>query len=355
MITPPLDASGGIGRLASNEIAEVQRTGQATVTHFDSRGRGPGWASVFQLLRALRALKKSLRTRSVDGVHINLSSRGSTVRKLIAMGSCQRSKTRYVVHLHGSAFDDFYASSSPLLRRAIRHGLRNAETVLALGEFWRDFLVRIVGVSDRRVVILSNATPGPAVVARNERADSEPLRVVFLGEVGTRKGVFSLVAAVARLAAEGLPIRLDVAGNGQVAELKRHVDAAGIASLVVIHGWVDPAGVNELLSAAHTLVLPSSGENQPLAIIEALAHGVPVVATTVGAIPEIVRDNENGLLLDSQSEVGIAKALHKLYDDDFRLAMSAAARQDWAGRLSIDVHARQLVAVWRRAFDESEA
>jgi glycosyltransferase involved in cell wall biosynthesis len=144
--------------------------------------------------------------------------------------------------------------------------------------------------------------------------------VLFLGEVEDRKGAFLLLDAWSQLA-DG-PVRggadLVMAGGGAVAKARNRAEELGIADQVRVTGWIAPAQVEPLLSDSHVLVLPSTFEGQPMAVLEAMAHGLCVVATDVGGVSDLVDDC--GVLLPVGDLGSLVDALRDVVSDTERRA-----------------------------------
>jgi glycosyltransferase involved in cell wall biosynthesis len=173
--------------------------------------------------------------------------------------------------------------------------------------FLRDKLVEF-GVSPDRVRVVPNGLdPGDI-----EPADAPGRGFLYAGRLAREKGVGTLVDAVGR--AEGL--RLTVAGTGpEEKALRRRAEEIAPERI----RFVGHLGRDELLAtvrAARAVVMPSEWyENAPMSALEALASGVPVVATRLGGLPEMVRDGETGLLVAPGDPDGLGAALRRLEDD----------------------------------------
>ena len=122
----------------------------------------------------------------------------------------------------------------------------------------------------------------------------EPVRVVFLGRIGDHKGTFRLLDAWAELArdrdsvATGKAGILTIAGDGEVERARDRIRELGLEDTVEVHEWLSESEVGELLDHSQVLVLPSRNEGQPMAVLEAMARGLCVIATDVGGLPEMI-------------------------------------------------------------------
>lgn len=200
----------------------------------------------------------------------------------------------------------------------------------------RDWLIRAIGVPPGKVVQIYNGVdherfaPGP-VPARLAPAGFLPEGALVIGTVGRLAGVkdqASLLEAFQRLVSRHpAPLRLVIAGDGPLRpSLEAQARKLGIASQVWITG--DRNDVPEILRLFDLFALPSLGEGISNTILEAMASGLPIVATRVGGNPELVTEGENGLLVPSGDPAALAAALARLLGDPaLRVAMGKAGRQ----------------------------
>ncbi|MDO8599564.1 MAG: glycosyltransferase family 4 protein, partial [bacterium] len=149
---------------------------------------------------------------------------------------------------------------------------------------------------------------------------------LFAGQVEGVKGIIVLVEAYRQLRSMFPDITLHVVGDGAVLPLLKRMtrDLRGLT----VRGRLDAAGVRRAFAEVDVLVVPSlAAENQPSAILEAFAAGVPVVASRVGGIPELVHDGETGFLVDPGSVDDLVRTLRLCIEDPKRVhAMHAACR-----------------------------
>jgi glycosyltransferase involved in cell wall biosynthesis len=350
IVTPPLDASGGIGRLVSY-LLEAIDPAEVVVTLVDSRGRHR--RAAFSLVALTTATVELVRLRarsSVDVVHINLSKRASTARKVWLIGVAKLLGFPVVVHLHSGTYPEFFSRLPPVLRRAVRSMLGRADEFLVLGERWRSYAVDELGIKPVRVSVVRYGVPGPTQAVALRREHGQPLSIVFLGRLGDGKGTPELIQALHMLRVAGVPCQAILAGDGEIDRMSRMVRSLGLEELIQFPGWVSTEVTRELIDAAHLLVLPSHAEGLPAAVLEAFARARTVVTTNVGALPDIVVDGANGLVVAPGDPAALAQALERLAkDDELRVRLATAARATWEASLSPQVCAPQLVAVWRRA------
>jgi glycosyltransferase involved in cell wall biosynthesis len=174
----------------------------------------------------------------------------------------------------------------------------------------------------------------PTVQSTPERA----LQLVYIGRVAREKGLYETLQGL-RLALElGVDARLVVAGSGgEESRLRRYAQALGIAGRVCFVGLVFGNDKVKLLFGADVMLLPSYSEGLPYALLEAMAAGVPVIATPVGAIPDVVSDGIHGFLVPPRDGKAIAESLAILAGDREKISwMSRACRRRVRAAFSIE-------------------
>ena len=302
-------------------------------------------------LNALRRIGRALRTDPPQMVHIHMSFRGSYVRKNNVRALCLRFGVPYVLHLHGSQFEVWYRALGERRKKGVRRILREAAAVIVMGERWQEIIRRIEPAA--KTVIIRNAVRIPQMSSSGaaRRAPEERFQVLFLGMLIPRKGVQDIPEAARLLKESGRigGLQFVIAGTGAEKErLRAAVRAFGLEDVITFAGWVDGEEKEALLCASQVLVLPSRQEGLPVAVLEALAHGLPVIASDVGDTAEAVRDGETGYLIAPGDVQMLSHRLWDLSSDPERYErMSRAARRLAETEFSEERLYRQLEACWR--------
>ncbi len=227
-----------------------------------------------------------------------------------------------VVSVWGS---DVALLRAPFLGRLVRVLLRRVAAVIAVSETMKRELVGLGLRPERVVVVLSAATDLP-----RPQVDREQLRrqlglpagrpvVLYLGRLSPEKGPHLLLDA-ARRVVEAVPeVQFALVGDGNLRPtLEATVDAQGLRGHVLFAGLVPHHEVGAWLAAADVLVLPSLSEGLPHTVMEAMAFSLPVVATAVGGVPEIVHDGVSGYVVPPAQSVPLADRLVDLLRDPER-------------------------------------
>jgi glycosyltransferase involved in cell wall biosynthesis len=276
-------------------------------------------------------------------VHVHSASRASFVRKALLLTMARGSGCKTIFHLHGGGFREFvHAESSPRMQRWIRHTLEASSLVITLSESWARF---VRGFAPRaRVAVLPNAVAVPPAEADDV---SEPGRVLFLGRLEEAKGVFDLLHACALLAPRIPSIRLVLAGSGDLDAVRLRARELGVEGHIELPGWIGPEQRAHELRRAQVFCLPSHAEGLPMSLLEAMAAGKAVVASSVGGIPEALSDGDNGLLVPPRVSQALAAALAGVLEDAaLRTRMGRRARETVEQHYSLEAVTARLGAIY---------
>ena len=258
---------------------------------------------------------RRLRRRPVDHVHAHYATYPA-----LAAWLCRRlTGTRYSFTAHAH---DLYVDQSMLARK-----LADAEFAVTISEHNRRFLEAYGDGSRIHVVHAGIATAVLSFRPRGVPAEG-PVRALCVASLQEYKGHAVLLEALA--APELERVELDLVGDGPLrAELEARAGALGLGGQVRFHGSMREDSVRELFDRADLFVLPSvvardgQMEGVPVVLMEALAAGVPVVATRMSGIPELVHDGETGLLVAPGDPSELREALVRVMTGGFEPDLDA--------------------------------
>jgi glycosyltransferase involved in cell wall biosynthesis len=330
MVGTDLHAVGGIRAVVQGYLdGGLFRTFQGVYVH--THTSGSAWRKALRALRGYVSIARYLLTLDAPLVHVHMASRASFWRKSLVCLMARARGRPYIVHLHGGEFSQFYQDEcGPRLQRFVRSTLENAAVVLALSEEWRQRLLRIAPRA--RIEVLPNAVALPELGSLNRTAELAPT-VLFLGDLRRAKGTYDLVHAFARIAERFPKARLVCGGVGDIEHVRALAQQLEIADRVSCPGWLDLAQKQRAFACSSIFVLPSYAEGLPMALLEAMSWGLPVITTPVGGIPQLVQKDVNGSLVQPGHIDDLAAALATL------LASSAVrARLGAAARSTIETH-----------------
>jgi glycosyltransferase involved in cell wall biosynthesis len=300
-------------------------------------------ASIFA--RAVQELRRSLESLDPTIVHIHIASRGSTLRKVILAEMVARAGRPLVLHAHGSEFDQFHRKLPAAVRRNVNRTLQRANVFITLSTQWRDFYVEECEISPSQIVVLPNPVSVPGQVP--DRRGRAQVQFVHLGRLGERKGGYDLVDAFAGLP-EGLRnrARLVLAGDGDVEGVRKRAEPLG--SSVEVLSWVDARERDRLLTQSDVFALPSRAEGVPMALLEAMAYGLPAITSPVGGIPDVFRGDLDGVFVTPGDIDQIRAAMAKFITDDAARLDAGRSARARAGEYDVHVYARRLAEIYQR-------
>ncbi len=307
-----------------------------------------GWrASSGRLLEAFAALGDGAIPRRYDIVHAQFGPSGIVASELRRAG--------LITGRLSVAFYGYDITREPRLRGSAMYErmFEDAEWILPNSAYLAG-LLREAGapaekVSVHRLGIDNDRFP---FCDRSGRDESGPWRVVAVGRMVEKKGFEFLIRAIARLG--DLPnLKATIVGDGPLRpELARLAEDLAVGDRIELPGWLDHAEVGAVLSGADCFAAPSvvaadgDMEGLPLVVVEAMATGLPVVGTRHSGIPEAVRPEVNGLLVEERDVEGLAEALRRLASPLTRLKWGresrAIAERDFSHPRLID----QLLKRW---------
>lgn len=351
-IATPFGAGGrgGMDRL-TDLIVERTNSGanrSARVLRLTVRGEhGQIWGSLVFATAVARLILMCMLGR-IQLLHLNVAAYGSFYRKYLLSRIARHCGIPYLVHIHSGRFGPFWNSASPRLTTFIDTFMRQSARIIVLGNVYRElFESRLPDVLPK-VSILPNATPIRAAVTI-KRGPDQPVRITFLGRLGSLKGTPQLIEALGQLRSRpGWTATL--AGDGDVATSRARIAALGLADRVSIPGWLQSEDVDRLLADTDVFILPSFSEGLPMAIIEAFAAGIAVIATPVNAVVDVVQNERNGLLVEPGDVDAIATAILRLVEDpQLRQRLGETARQDHKERYDQSAFMERLAVLWQTA------
>lgn len=245
-----------------------------------------------------------------DIIHVHSSFGPSFYRKMIFIIIGKWFSIPIVNHIHGSEFDRFYSNAAGIKKRLVANVYLKCDVIIVLSSEWKNkFKQEIKGVN---VSIVENFAVIPHNIAAVENRKNI---ILFLGHIEAGKGVYDIPQIVKRVIEDIPDVKFVLCGNGKVDEFKRIVVENNLDNYIELTGWINNQQKDELLNSSKICFLPSYSEALPMAILEGMAYGLPVVSTNVGGIPAVVSEGINGYLYEPGSITDFANAIIKLLNN----------------------------------------
>lgn len=238
-----------------------------------------------------------------DIVHIHIATTQSAKRKQLFFYPAKWMKKRTIFHFHPSNEKFLF---EPYNQKLYKKLFSQADLILVLSEQWKKWLEESLGITEH-VEVLYN--PCPRV---NRREDIRENNILFAGTIIPRKGYGDLIKAFAKIAKKYPNWKIIFAGNGEIENAKKIASEYGISNQIVFPGWINGKKKEETFQKASIYCLASNGEGFPMGVLDAWAYGIPCVVTPVGGIPDIIKDEVNGLIFPVGDIDTLASKLEKL-------------------------------------------
>ncbi|HET6873843.1 MAG TPA: glycosyltransferase [Acidimicrobiales bacterium] len=269
-------------------------------------------------------LYRAAARRGVRHLHAHLANAGADVAWLAAELGRRADPAggwRWSFTMHGPT--EFFAVERFNLARKVRA----ASLVVCISEYCRSQLMLVSSPEDWEKLYVVHCGVDTSEFSVSHRQTRRPDRftVLCVGRLTPEKGQTVLLDAAAHLVGGGAPVHFIFAGWGpSLEDLQGQVQRLGITDRVTFAGAVGQDRLADLFASADAFCLPSFAEGVPIVLMEAMASGVPVVTTPIAGIPELVRNEESGVLVPPGRADLLATALQRLLDDPVEARRLAA-------------------------------
>lgn len=339
MVGPDIDAMGGVATVERNILDAMASAGRevAFVATMADRSK---LGKVLLFLKALGEIRAQLRKADVCHVHTALGM--SYRRKYLVCRLAARACVPYVLHVHEGDFENLYEAMSAEERAKVDWMMKNAAKVIVLSDEWDLYYKSKFGLEN--TAVLENAVFVPERVSDYK----DPSLFYFLGRMCPKKGVDTLLRAIQLLILNHPDVKVLLAGGGEELEnLKLMAAELGVEGNVEFLGWADDNLKARLVDECLTSVLPSNAEGLPMCVLESMAAGCVSIATSVGGLPSLIDDGENGLLVEPRDPAGLADAMAKCIENpDWAHRIAVKGRETISDRYSMEAYLSKLENIY---------
>jgi glycosyltransferase involved in cell wall biosynthesis len=238
--------------------------------------------------------------------------------------------------------------------------IRDAVFISSISEFNRKYLAELLGawVNEKTRIVRCGVEPSQyRASSRKDFEAADGLEIISVGSLQPYKGQIFLVQACAALMQRGIPFHCQIVGGGDLhAALENAIHEYGLEGHVELLGARTQTEVSHFLQAANCYVQPSivtptgKMEGIPVALMEAMASGIPVVATAISGVPELVRPGETGWLVTPENADALADALTDIYQNPAEASHRAELGQRWVlEEFELSSNVRKLAALFHRS------
>jgi glycosyltransferase involved in cell wall biosynthesis len=279
----------------------------------------------------------------------------SYLRDFVFMFTAKLFGAKVVCHFHGRRSGPLFGTPSAMVRLFLYLTTYSFDRIIFLSQGLKESLVPVFRTGKTKAEVIPNFVD-VCKFRSPYSSDAHEARIIFIGRLSDDKGIFELLKATSLLLSEGRSLRVDILGVAETIDEERvvrnFVSSSGLNPVAVFHGVKTGGEKARLLAAATLFVFPSKVEVFPLVLLEAYASCLPAICACVGAVPEILKDGENGFLVQPGDTAALADCMRRLLDDEkLRQTIGANNRMAAESLYSKDRAVRKLLEVFHNLCD----
>lgn len=307
IISPNPNRKGGIA-----SVVKIYKEQFNLKVFASTKFQSTAFSFLFLFERLISFLLFLLRDKSVKIVHIHSSSEGSFYRKYFFYKISKLFKKKVIFHIHSGRFHNFYNDSNKFIKSLIEEVIDNSDALIVLSKHWESYFKKTF--KNKNVYIVHNIVEKPVTTKKTYMKAGE-INILYLGKIFKEKGIYELLDCIVENYKLLSPkIRLVVAGKGDEEYTKKYRDI-DTKKIISFPGWIGKEEKIKALKNTDILILPSYNEGLPVSILEAMSYKLPIIATPVGGIPEVLLNKVNGLIIQPKSVEAIKEAITYYIDN----------------------------------------
>ncbi len=342
MLAPSFAFRGGITRVVLNY--KIGGLFNENIQYFPTTIEGHKLIRILFTLRQLIVFSIKLISTKFLLIHVHTSSRVSFYRKSMFIYVAKLLRRKVVLHIHPSHFYYFMSNCTGIQKLWVYKVLNLCDSFIVLTKKISD---KLKGrFPEKSIAILPNP------VDLNNFKDSRSKKrqnniLLYLGTFFTEKGVYDLIKAAPLIIRELPNIKIVLCGAKGEKNLKKEIEKSNLESRIEVREWVDGISKKEMLFESTALILPSYSEGIPNVILEAMSSHLPIIATPVGGIPSILKDEENCLFFTPGDIDDLKSKVVRIFKDKALQASIAQSNYKKIEQYDVPLVIRQLNFIYK--------
>jgi glycosyltransferase involved in cell wall biosynthesis len=300
ILGPPLNTIGGIQNYLKIFIYKLKK--EEYNVHYFSQSFKPKNGLLFYFYFFIQYIKFIIKIRTIkpDIIQFNPSLIwASIIRDFLFLNISKMNYSLTIFFIRGWRWQFFNRiKKNPLLRKLFISNLKKVDKILVLSKDFKQALVEL-GIDETTIHITSTMVESHLFLPEN-KAFYKPYKVLYCGHMVKLKGPYELLDAVPKVLEHETNLSFVFMGDGpELENLKSKTKEMGIEKYVSFTGYKSGEEKYDIFKSSHIFVLPSYTEGFPNVVLEAMAAGLPIIATPVGGLKYAIRNGKNGFLIES--------------------------------------------------------
>lgn len=307
IVSPSLKNNGGITTVVKNYLnSKINYNFYNLETQID----GKAIKKIVYFVKAFFNIKKIIKKNKIDIVYFHISEGASIKRTELLLKKIKKLNVKTILHHHGANFLTWYESLNNTKKNKVTTMLSSVDTNIVLSEKLKKEYLKIVKINNIEFVYngVNVTNENKYLLNFNDRK-----YILFLGRLGERKGIYDLIEALREANIPSM-YKLVICGDGEIEKVQSLVNTYHLSEKVIVKGWIDGNQKEEILNNTIINILPSYNEGLPMSILETMSLGIPNISTNIASIPEVIKNNETGILISPGDVNALKKSLEILND-----------------------------------------
>ena len=310
--SPSIDINNNVSGISNLTNLWIKNNDHVNYVLFTAGKKDKTNHNVFWLLFQSLVIFKyfiKLIANKINIVHINMPlEKLAIIRDFFFIIISKLFQKPVILHIRGG-FYNMNKKVPNFIRYLISYSLNKENKIIVLGNKERDFLISEYNISKENISVLPNSVKIPMEYPNKEL--NKKLEILFLGRLDKNKGLIEIIKSLKQLSSE-INFKLEIAGDGPDKEWFLKECASNFPNNFNYNGVVFGIQKENLLAKCHIFLLPSYFEGLPNALLEAMSYSLVPIVTPVGSIPDVILNNENGIIIPIKNSDSITVALKKI-------------------------------------------
>jgi len=272
----------------------------------------------FGIITQIIKLISILIVKKIDVVQLYTTSFYSFEKNKLFIKICKIFRKKICLDIHGGSFDKYLEGLTFHKKAKAASVLKKIDAIRVVSEYWKCVIEKLLG-TDTNIHVVANGIDLTFFTNEiKEKVNNNS--IIYVGSLGERKGIKLLLSISSELIKEFPDIKISIVGNYESINDEREITNYYKNSIldknnVILFGQVGYKELIEAYSKNTIFVLPSYNENFPMSILEAMASGLVIIATSVGAIPEVIENGVNGFVIEPGNPNELLEKIKALFSD----------------------------------------